>query len=154
MPMPLPVHFLDEDKNVVENVGLKTKDSGYRADPTYHPTYKAIRCKECKMLGVACFPNGFNLKDGDRLMAGRPIRGLCLHCGKQTELIPLEPSLKHLEPGIIHAYRIQESLEDMANKGERLDPTGMIWPMARRQEHDRRREAERQRQLREGQGGP
>ena len=143
MPMPLPIHFIDHDKNIVENVGLKTKDSGYRADPTYYPTYKVVRCKDCKMVGVAEFPNGFNLKDGDRLMAGRPIKGSCLQCGKMTELVPLEPSLKHLEPELLNLYRIQEALDDMAKRGEGLHPTGLIWPMARRLAHERRQAAER-----------
>lgn len=145
----MPVHFIDADKNIVENVGLKTKDSGYRADPTYHPTYKVIRCGTCKTVGVACFPNGFNLKDGDKLMAGRPIRGTCFQCGKQTELIPLEANLKHLEPELVHLFRIQETLEEMAKRGERLHPTGLIWPMARKLEHERREREERERQLRE-----
>ncbi len=142
MPLPFAIHFVDKDSVVREDVAVKAgKPSGYVPTIDYHPTYKVVRCKDCMTVGVAEFVNGFDLKAGDRLMDGKPITGLCLKCNKETELVPLAPNLKHMEPGLVHFYRVQQALDEAVKRGECLGPSGMIWPLARVLDNERRRAA-------------
>lgn len=131
MPLPFRVGFIDKD-NREATVALKQaeKPSGYEPTTGYHPTRVIVKCRECKSVGIAEFVNGFNLKDGDRLMAGRPIIGLCFRCKKETELVPIK-----LSPGKDHEmrmlYDIQRALDEATKRGEPIDPRGTIWPLAR-----------------------
>lgn len=143
MPVPVPVSFVDAESDVRVAGVRPGKDSGYRPDPTYYPTMKAVRCGTCGTVGVAEFVNGFNLKEADKLMAGRPIKGLCLKCNTMRELVPLEPNLKKDEAGIQHLYRIQQALDEHVRRGERLAPSGLILPLAKRLDNERREEERR-----------
>lgn len=139
MPLPVAINYLDSTSTEQSAIVQAKKDSGYRPDPTYYPTMKVVRCKVCETVGVAEFVGGFNLKAGDNLMAGRPIRGLCFRCRKETELVPLEPHLKKEEAGVIHLYRIQQTLDEMVKRGESPGPSGIIWPIARVLDRERKR---------------
>lgn len=131
MPLPFRMGYLDSDNKQAE-VAIKTpeKPSGYVPTPEYNPTRVIVRCGGCKAVGIAEFVNGFNLKEGDRLMAGKPIIGLCFRCKKETELIPIK-----LSPGKDHEmrmlYDIQRSLDEATRRGEPINPNGVIWPLAR-----------------------
>jgi hypothetical protein len=131
MPLPFRVGFLDKGNREAE-VAIKTpeKKSGYEPTPEYNPTRVIVKCRECKAVGIAEFVNGFNMKDGDKLMAGRPILGICFRCRKETELVPIK-----LAPGKDHEmrmlYDIQRSLDESTRRGEPIDPRGVIWPLAR-----------------------
>ena len=122
------IAFVDKDKNIRNDVAVKVKESGYRPTVEYHPTRKAVRCKECGGVGIAEFLNGFNLKDGDRLMEGKPIRGMCVKCGKETELVPLAPHLKKSEEGIRHLYNVQRALDEYTKRGATIHSGSILLP--------------------------
>ena len=79
---------------------------------------------------------GLNLKEGDRIMNGRPINGTCLKCNKKTELVPL-PIDQQNEPQVRLLYQIQQAMDEAVRRGERLSPSGMIWPLERVREWER-----------------
>jgi hypothetical protein len=131
MPLPLPIHFIDRDGTVRDNAAVQTgKPSGYAPTPGYKPTMKLVRCLECRTVGVAEFVNGFNLRDADRLMDGKPIQGVCLRCRKETELVPIQlPPKVECELKIL--YDIQAALDEAVRRGEPIPADGLIWPLAR-----------------------
>lgn len=133
MPLPIPIHYVDKDSTVRTDVAVKQaeKPSGYRATTEYHPTMVPVKCRECRSVGIAEFVNGFNLRDGDKLMAGKPIVGLCLRCRKETELVPILIDKPEKATGIKMLYDIRRALEEAVRRGERLGPSGMIWPLER-----------------------
>ena len=114
-----------------------TKD--YAPSKDYHPTMVYVRCRRCKSGGIAEFKGGFNLTDGDRLMAGKVIRGDCESCHRSNvELIPIG----HLgskgddRTGLIH--QIQKDLDAVAARGEQLTGAApFLMPEARRKLYDR-----------------
>lgn len=140
MPLPpTPIHYLDQDgfeKTAV--VKGDEKPSGYRPTESYHPTMQVVKCSSCNSIGVAEFVNGFDLKAGDKLMAGRPIRGTCFRCRKTTELVPLKNLVRQEEAGIKHLYKIRQTLEEMARRGQSLGPSGMIYPIEKLREYEQR----------------
>ena len=131
MPLPFRIGFLSREGCEAEVlIKVPEKKSGYVPTPEYNPTRVIVKCFKCKSVGIAEFVNGFNLKEGDRLMAGKPIRGLCFRCKKETELVPIK-----LSPGKDHEmrmlYDIQRSLDEATRRGDPIDPNGVIWPLAR-----------------------
>ncbi len=138
--MPLPktpvsVHYLDKNSEIQETV-IERRETGYQAEDQYYPTMRAVRCGSCKEVGVVEFKGGLNLKEGDRLMDGKSIHGTCMKCGKRTEFIPL-PVNDQSEAKVRLYYQIQESLKEAVRRGERLGPTGMVWPLERVLEWER-----------------
>lgn len=139
--MPLPrthvnIHFLDKDSTVVEDTVFTKRETGYKPSSEYYPTMRLVKCSVCGEVGAAEFLGGLNIKEGDRLMNGRPIRGTCLKCNKQVELVPLptdDPQNKKLKL----YYDIQRSLDEAVRRGEKLGPSGTIWPLARILEYER-----------------
>lgn len=139
MPLPktpVPIHFIDRDQNLRSDVAVRTRESGYKPTTEYFPTMQLVRCKMCMTVGVCEFANGFNLKDGDRIMSGKVITGLCLRCNKQTELVPV-PTSEAKQRELRLYYQVQESLKEAVRRGERLSPNGMVWPLERIKEWER-----------------
>jgi hypothetical protein len=139
--MPLPktpvkIHFLDKDSRIVDDVVFKRRETGYEASAEYYPTMRAVKCSKCGEIGVCEFLGGLNLKEADRVMDGKSIRGTCMKCGKMVDLVPLPVNDPQNKQTLLY-YQIQESLTEAAKRGERLGPTGMIWPMARVNEWER-----------------
>jgi hypothetical protein len=132
MPLPFRVGFLDKDNRESE-VAIKTpeKKSGYVPTTEYCPTRIVIKCFECRKVGIAEFVNGFNFADGDRLMAGKPIRGICYNCKKETEFVPLTKLTPEKTGEIRHLYDIQRSMDEMARLGIPIDANGTIVPFGR-----------------------
>jgi len=134
MPLGTKITFVDQDKKV-QDVTVKSKDSGYTPTPEYHPTMKMVKCAGCGGIGVCEFLNGFDLKKADALMGGKPITGVCFRCRKTTEMIPLvlkpsdEANLKML-------YGIQQSLDEAAKNGETLG-NGVLIPIGVRKKYER-----------------
>ncbi len=138
--MPLPktavdIHFLDKDSKIKEGTFTR-KETGYKADKEYYPTMRLVKCSKCGEVGACEFLGGMNLKEGDRLMDGKPIRGTCLKCNKTTDLVPL-PVDKQNPKDMQLYYQIQEALKEAVARGESLGSTGMIWPLERVREWER-----------------
>lgn len=127
---------MDKDSNIVEDVVFTRKETGYEPSTQYYPTMRLVRCSKCGEVGVAEFLGGLNLKEGDRIMNGRPINGTCLKCNKKTELVPL-PIDQQNEPQVRLLYQIQQAMDEAVRRGERLSPSGMIWPLERVREWER-----------------
>jgi hypothetical protein len=126
------IGYLDGDGREAEAVVKQPgKPSGYEPSVDYHPTRVIVKCRECKSVGIAEFVGGFNLRDGDKLMAGRPIRGDCFRCKKETELVPLTKLTPEKAGEIRHLYNIQQALDEATRRGEEIGPNGVIWPLAR-----------------------
>jgi hypothetical protein len=133
MPLPktpLNIHFLDKDSSVVENVTFSKRETGYRPTSEFYPTMRAVKCSKCGEIGVCEFLGGLNLKEADRIMDGKPIRGTCLKCGKMVDLVPL-PVDEYGNPGLEVYALMQEALLEKVRRGRQLDPTGTIWPVER-----------------------
>lgn len=133
--MPLPprkesLYYVDRHGDVRTDGQIKVKDSGYTPTKEYYPTMRAVKCIACGLVGSLEFHNGFNLKSGDRVMNGKPIRGTCPRCAKTVELYPLpvnDPATKEVRL----YYDIQKSLDTAVARGEKLTGTSIVWPMAR-----------------------
>jgi hypothetical protein len=136
MPLPFKLGYLKDDGRQAE-VAIKTpqRDSGYAPSAEYNPTRVVVKCATCKSVGIAEFVNGFNLKEGDRLMAGKPIMGLCFRCNKETELIPL-PASKERDREFRTLYDVQRSLDAMGERGMKIDQNGTIIPFGRLKAYD------------------
>ena len=139
--MPLPptkvnIHFLDKDSNIVSDVDFKRRETGYQPTSEFYPTMRAVKCSKCGEIGVCEFLGGLNLKEADRVMDGKPIRGTCLKCGKLVDLVPLPVDDPENEKVRLY-YQIQASLNEAVARGERLSPTGLIWPLERIKEYER-----------------
>ncbi len=138
--MPLPktqvdIHFLDKDSNIKADTFAK-RETGYNADVEYYPTMRLVKCSKCGEVGAAEFLGGMNLKEGDRLMDGKPIRGTCLKCNKMVDLVPLPVDQQNPESMQLY-YQIQEALKEAVKRGEKLGPSGMIWPLERVREWEK-----------------
>lgn len=150
--MPLPttkerIYFIDKDGNQRTDATFLNKDTGYTPTRDYYPTMRAGKCSRCGMVGNIAFNNGFNLRLGDRVMAGKPIPGQCPKCGKGTEFVPLpvdSPEQKELT----HYYNIQRSLNAYVERGMHFDNRFTLQPEGR----IKRWEAYVQRQQAEQQG--
>ncbi len=139
--MPLPktavnIHYLDKDSNIVQDTTFQRRETGYQPTESYAPTMRAVKCSKCGEIGVCEFLGGLNLKEADRVMDGKPIRGTCLKCNKTVDLVPL-PVNDPNNGKVRLYYQIQRSLDEATRRGERLGPTGMIWPIERVQEWER-----------------
>jgi hypothetical protein len=126
---PVNIHFLDKDSNIIEDTVFKRRETGYQASPEYYPTMRAVKCSKCGEVGVCEFLGGLNLKEADRIMDGKPIRGTCLKCGKMVDLVPL-PVDEYGNPAEIYG-QVQEALNEAVRRGQRLGPTSTIWPLER-----------------------
>mgnify|MGYP001612199687 CR=1 FL=1 len=143
--MPLPrtkvdVHFVDKDSNIVKQTVSK-KETGYEATPEYYPTMRVVKCSGCGQVGVCEFLGGMNLKEGDRLMDGKPIRGTCHKCGKRVDLVPLPTDDPQFKKAIVY-YQMQRTLDAKVARGEKLT-SDIIVPIDR--VLDRERQANEQR---------
>jgi hypothetical protein len=126
---PVNIQYLDKDSTVVEGTFMR-RETGYQPTPDYYPTMRAVKCgqKGCGEIGVLEFLGGLNLKEADRVMEGKPIRGTCMKCRKQVDLIPL-PVDKDGNPTDMKVYAlIQELLLEKVRQGKKLDPTGLVVP--------------------------
>jgi hypothetical protein len=131
MGLPTRIGYIDaQSQQTSAVVRGSSKPPPPPPEDDYYPTYRAVRCLQCKTVGVAEFVNGFNLKDGDRLMDGKPIIGVCLRCQVETELIPI-PMDESMRKEVKLLYDVQESLREAARRGEKLGPGATVWPMAR-----------------------
>jgi hypothetical protein len=138
--MPLPkthvnMHFLDKDSNIIEDTFVK-RETGYKPTAEYYPTMRAVKCSKCGEIGVCEFMGGLNLKEADRVMDGRTIRGTCTKCAKMVDLVPLPVNDPKNKQTILY-YQIQQSLDEATRRGEQLGPTGTIWPLVRVREYER-----------------
>jgi len=133
---PTNIHFLDKDSRIIDDVVFQRRETGYQASPEYYPTMRAVKCSKCGEIGVCEFLGGLNLKEADRVMDGKPIRGTCMKCGKMVDLVPL-PVNDPANDKVKLYYHIQQSLDEAVRRGERLGPTGMIWPLERVREWER-----------------
>lgn len=136
MPLPIRLHYVDQN-NQQKAVAIKPSEKEKAPEPTpeYNPTRVIVKCRECKAVGIAEFMNGFNLRDGDRLMAGKPITGLCFKCRKETELVPIKLA-KNEDRELRVLYDIQRSLDEATRRGDPIPENGMIWPLARIKAYD------------------
>lgn len=139
--MPLPrtpvdIHFLDKNSNIVDDVTFTRRETGYKPSTEYYPTMRAVKCSKCGEIGVCEFLGGLNIKEADRVMGGKPIRGTCLKCNKTVDLVPLPVDDPNNSKVKLY-YEIQEALNEATKRGEKLGPTGMIWPLARVREWER-----------------
>lgn len=138
--MPLPkthfdVHFIGED-SVLKKETLKKRETGYEATTEYYPTMRAVKCSKCGMVGVAEFLGGLNLKEGDRVMEGKTIRGTCTRCRKLVDLVPLPVNDPENKKALLY-YQMQQALDGKVKRQEKLSPTGNIWPVERAREWER-----------------
>lgn len=133
MPLPptpqplLPVTFVD-DKGAVKNKAVKTKESGYAPTPEYHPTMVMVKCHGCGSVGVYEFVDGFDLKTGDDLMAGKPVKGFCFRCRGERDMVPLKLSEADAKQ-YRHLYNIQRALEAAVKQGRRIPANALILPV-------------------------
>jgi phage FluMu protein Com len=146
--VPLPkshvnIHFLDKDSNIIEDIVFKRRETGYQASAEYYPTMKAIKCAECGKVGVLEFLGGLNLKEADRVMEGKTIRGTCLKCKKLVDLVPLPVDDPRNEKVRLY-YHMQQSLNGAVRRGQTLGPTGEIIPEERMQSYERWKNGEQQ----------
>lgn len=144
--MPLPrtkvdVHFVDKDSNIVSET-VTRKETGYEASAEYYPTMRVVKCSRCNSVGVAEFKGGMNLKEGDRLMDGKPIRGTCFKCGKKVDLVPLPVDDPECKQTLLY-YQMQRTLEDKVRRGEKLT-SDIVLPIDRRLERERQQNEQRQ----------
>lgn len=148
--MPLPttkerIYFIDKDGNQRADATFQQKDTGYTPTPDYYPTMRAGKCSKCGAVGCIAFKNGFNLRLGDRVMAGKPIPGECPRCGKGTEFVPLPVDAPENKEISIY-YHLQRSLNAYVERGIPLDTTKTLQPLGRilRMEEYVRRQQESQ----------
>lgn len=138
--MPLPrtkvdVHFVDKDSNIVKHTVSK-KETGYEASPEYYPTMRVVKCSNCNQVGVCEFLGGMNLKEGDRLMDGKPIRGTCHKCGKRVDLVPLPVNDPQHKQALLY-YQMQRTLDEKVRRGEKLT-NDIILPIDRLLDRERK----------------
>ena len=142
MPLGVKVTHVDDQQRVQERiVTSKEGDSGYKPDPDYHPTMKLVKCSGCQGVGIVEFVGGFNLKEGDALMGGRPIKGACFKCRRVTEMVPLDLSPKE-EKEYKMLYDIQRSVDAAVKNGETLK-SGLLVPIGVRKKYERAAEQTR-----------
>jgi len=144
----MPFSFIDKN-GALKTAGVhqvEEKKQGPLPTAEYHPTFKLVRCGSCQTLGVAEFVNGFNYADADKLMDGKVIHGSCLKCNKTVELVPVPVKNKDQVEGILKTfYEVQAALTEAAKRGQKIGPNGILWPLARIQEYERKqRELENQ----------
>jgi hypothetical protein len=133
---PVNIHFLDKDSNIVEDVVFKKRETGYQASTEYYPTMRAVKCSKCGQIGVCEFLGGLNLKEADRVMSGKPIRGTCLKCNKMVDLVPLPVDDPENEKVRLY-YHMQQSLNAAVGRGQVLGSEGLILPEERYRDYER-----------------
>jgi len=149
MPLPVPINYVAPNGDI-KTVGVQSgpRPSGYAPTPEYFPTRKVVKCSGCGGVGIAEFVNGFNLRDGDRLMEGRTIRGACLRCNKETDFVPLAHISPDAEGHLRMLYEIQRALDASVRRGEPMRSDGLIVPVAKQEQweaNERRRNADARR---------
>ena len=146
MPIPrtrVDVRFVDKDANITKET-VTRKETGYEASKEYYPTMRVVKCSRCNGVGVAEFLGGMNLKEGDRLMDGKPIRGTCYKCGKKVNLVPLPVDDPEHKQALLY-YQMQRTLDEHVKRGEKLPSNSTILPVDRL--------LDRERKMREMNGG-
>lgn len=139
MPLPIRINYVDANQEKKTKTLVDAKPSGYEPGPDYHPTMVVVRCFGCGGVGVVEFVNGFDLKKGDALMQGKPIRGNCARCGRETELIPIAHAIgKDRTAHVLHEYKIAAAVDRLAKKGQRIPDNGIILPVEKQEEYERR----------------
>lgn len=139
MPLPVtpqPIFHLDKDGKIRDDVAVKTKESGYQPDGEYFPSMIPVRCFGCKSVGILEFVNGFNIKDGDSLMAGKPVKAVCFRCQSEQEMIPLTVTDKDAAD-LPHLYKIRQALEYAAKRGWKVGPSSVILPVEKLKQKER-----------------
>jgi hypothetical protein len=103
--------------------------------PGQHATPHAVRCANCKRVGLVYFEGGWNLTQSDALMNGRVIRGDCGYCGRHNaELIPIPKLSASDAKELKQLYEIQETLEEAVKNGWAVTPQSLLIPKARLEE--------------------
>jgi hypothetical protein len=122
--MPLPARV------DAQTIRLTSREASHAppATPEYHPTYIPIRCGRCKAVGICEFEGGFNLKEGDALMAGKVIMGTCRGCGQKTEFIPIPNMTERDKRELFLLYDVKRSLELYVQRGW---PAKNVYPAGR-----------------------
>ena len=130
---PVSADFIRDGE--IKREVVKRKENGYAPTVEYFPTMRVVRCSKCGLVGVCEFLGGMNLKEGDRLMEGKPIRGECKQCGKAVDLVPLpvdDPEFKQAK----HAFEMQRALDLMVANGRALGPSGQLIPVAKLKQYE------------------
>ncbi len=133
MPLPITkerIYFVDKDGNQRTDATFLNKDTGYKPTREYYPTMRAGKCSKCGAVGCIAFKKGFNLKLGDRVMAGKPIPGECPRCGKGTEFVPLPVDAPENKEISLY-YHIQKSLDAYVERGMEIDARFALQPAGR-----------------------
>jgi hypothetical protein len=131
---PVPVDFMSRD-GTIKRETIVRRETGYAPTPEYFPSMRLGKCSKCMQVGTVEFKGGMNLKEGDRIMDGKPIPGECYFCGKRTEFVPLpvdDPRQKSLKL----YYDIQKALDHEVKNGRPLPATGSLYPLARRLKYE------------------
>jgi hypothetical protein len=131
---PVPIDFKTQDGTTKREVVVR-RETGYAPTPEYHPSMRLGKCSRCKQVGTVEFKGGMNIKEGDRIMDGKPIWGDCYFCGKKTEFVPL-PVDDPRQKGLKLYYDMQRALDHEVRNGRPLPASGDLFPLARRQRHE------------------
>jgi len=95
-----------------------------------HATPHAVRCSQCRRVGLVYFEGGWNFKKADRLMNERPVRGDCGYCRRRgIELIPIPHLSESDRKELQHLYNIQDTLEKSQERGWRVDQSSLLLPI-------------------------
>jgi hypothetical protein len=108
----------------------------YQPTREYNPTMLAAKCALCKRVGLIEFRGGFNLREGDRIMEGRPIRGTCGICGKHTVLVPIKMT-EDMRKNAWVQHGIDEALRYHQETGRAIPDDGIIMPKGRLEAYDK-----------------
>lgn len=150
MPLPLRVDCTDLCAGSAKTVHVKTveaKPGDYRPTDDYYPTRIIVKCSGCGGVGVAEFPGGFNLREGDKLMAGRSIRGICFSCQRETDLVPLKEMAEKSKKELFHLYDLQRTIDLYRRENGDIPRVGVMIPYARAKLYAERREDAEQTKL-------
>lgn len=131
---PVSIEFINKDGEI-KRATVNRKETGYAPAPEYFPSMRVVKCSMCDLVGVCEFKGGMNLKEGDRLMEGKPIRGECMKCGKMVDLIPLpidDPDNQKLKL----YYDMQKALDRNVQVGRALAPSGQLMPTAKLKQYE------------------
>lgn len=133
MPLPLRVNFIDPggSEKTVYVKAKEPKPGDYRPTEDYYPTRVIVKCHGCGGVGVAEFPGGFNLREGDKLMAGRTVRGICYSCRRETDLVPVKDIAEKEKKGLFHLYDLQRTIDLYRRENGDIPSVGVMLPYAR-----------------------
>ena len=117
----------------------------YQPTREYHPTMVPVKCSACGAYGICEFMGGFNLRDGDRLMAGKPIPGICKNpaCpqfNRQVDLVPIKLDPKERRD-LAMDHGIREALAAHVERGVPVAANGTVIPKGRMDAHGGRKDS-------------